>query len=617
VTLNIGGFARAERGDDFSASGADRVGAQPRNIATELVGKINGSTTSVERSQLLGQLDAHTGSKQASDALVRDHVVAAAAQGSSGAVDQTPVGNDKSIALSSREPATERIFANPSFVSGATEGGPGQTEEPGMLFQPGEQASPFSGFGMLYTPDGSYSSVFSTDFQGHANTNSVLPGPPTAKPVQKADTPAPAKAAADPASTTGDGVAAKGGDASAGQKGGTSTGGGGAFAPPPFAEGLSGSPLYQSNGGAAHAAGVAQAGGTAPLSIANTAENGNTVYYSGNSLLIDNKSLWYVAADSNYAGPVYTPSAADGTAGGIGPVTGGALDDGKGGNVAYSQGAPDVHFDKSGAPYIYLPHSDTQGLYAVHIQPSLPIEPFANKLIAPSYLSSVFPVSGSNPLSIANNTDGVRDYPSGFKIPGQSYIRGPLTVEESYRAANSADGELRIANSFSSGAATAQLLGASPQAATVIGVATDGILLGLAGRQGVSQVASADAGSIERFLPADWAELKGFPGIGTTPNGGPTFANTPYLYPASPGQSSVVSIELTGSRAGDIRAADSASGINSQGIDYTWHHIDNFDLSSGSSTLELVLKDAHTASLPHSGSVAQYQQANGTGYNRR
>lgn len=609
MTLNIGGLARAERGDDFSSFGADSVGAPTRNAAAELVRRINASTSPVERSQLLGQLDAHTGDKQVTDALVRDGVTAAGAQGSSGAVNQSPGGTGISIALSDRRPVSQRVAVDASLIAGATEGGPDQTEEPGMLFQPGESNYGFSGISYRGNPnalvDAQIAQVDSViarvnaEVANTAATGSTNPTPtPTDPTSQAVATPEPA-AAADARATT------QNGNATAEPSPSTTA---------PWEASASPSPSNAANGVAT--------GTTVPPSIANTAENGNSVYYSGGSPLIDNKSLWYVSADWNYGGPVYTPSPADGTAAGIGPVTGGALDDGKGRNVAYSQGAPDVYFDKSGAPYIYLPHADNQGLYAVYIQPSAPptqssANVFSPGFMLPDYLSSVFPGSNSGQLSITNNTDGVRDYPAGAQILGQSYIRGPLTADETYNLALLRDQSDRLALAASNPfAAGALLAGSSTSSAATIGAAADGVLTGAAGAVGVSQVANADAGAIERFLPADWAELKGFPGVGTTANGGPTFANTPYLYPAGPGQQSVVSIELTGSRAGDIKLADSVSGIDSKGTGYTWHHVDNFDPIEGTSTLELVATDVHQVAGPHSGSVAQYKELNGTGYRR-
>ena len=121
------------------------------------------------------------------------------------------------------------------------------------------------------------------------------------------------------------------------------------------------------------------------------------------------------------------------------------------------------------------------------------------------------------------------------------------------------------------------------------------------------------------------AEAKGFPGVGTTPNGGPEFAGTDYLHPIDgtavvKGQtvngpvSQYVVIKLTGSRRKDFERANSIVGLPGTPDDYTWHHIDDFDASTGWSTLELVRTSAHKATVPHSGSVAQYEEFNGVPY---
>jgi hypothetical protein len=112
------------------------------------------------------------------------------------------------------------------------------------------------------------------------------------------------------------------------------------------------------------------------------------------------------------------------------------------------------------------------------------------------------------------------------------------------------------------------------------------------------------------------AAEKGYPGIGTTPNGGPTFANTDYLYPAGEGQKSVVDLALSGNRRSDFAAANKAAGFAQTPKDYTWHHVDNFNPVTKMASLELVERGAHVATYPHSGSVAQYEQLFGVPYKR-
>jgi RHS repeat-associated protein len=106
-----------------------------------------------------------------------------------------------------------------------------------------------------------------------------------------------------------------------------------------------------------------------------------------------------------------------------------------------------------------------------------------------------------------------------------------------------------------------------------------------------------------------------YPGIGTTPNGGPTFAGTPYTYPAGEGQSSVVDIPMQGSRGRDFTQAWSKSGISPDDAEgYTWHHVDNFDPATGNTTMELVQTKVHQATAGHIGSVNQFENEFGIKY---
>ncbi|MEB2280736.1 HNH endonuclease [Lysinibacillus xylanilyticus] len=49
-------------------------------------------------------------------------------------------------------------------------------------------------------------------------------------------------------------------------------------------------------------------------------------------------------------------------------------------------------------------------------------------------------------------------------------------------------------------------------------------------------------------------------------------------------------------------------------VNYTWHHVADFDPSTGKSTMQLVKTEAHNASLPHQGSVKQFEQFLGVEY---
>jgi hypothetical protein len=119
------------------------------------------------------------------------------------------------------------------------------------------------------------------------------------------------------------------------------------------------------------------------------------------------------------------------------------------------------------------------------------------------------------------------------------------------------------------------------------------------------------------------AAEKGFPGVETTPNGGPTFKNSDFLFPTGPGEKNVVEIELTGSRRADFRKANEMAGVGKYvrpgadaPSDYTWHHVDDYSSDSGTGTLELVQRKAHKATLPHKGGVAQWEEETGLKYKR-
>jgi hypothetical protein len=143
------------------------------------------------------------------------------------------------------------------------------------------------------------------------------------------------------------------------------------------------------------------------------------------------------------------------------------------------------------------------------------------------------------------------------------------------------------------------------------------------GAKGVGRVVAEEAGAGLRALtdaarrsPASRAAEKGFFGMDTTPNGGPTLAETDHLYPAGEGQQSVVKMPLTGSRKADKKLANAIGGFAEKPKGYVWHHVDDFDPQTGTSTLELVDEMAHWATLPHTGSVAQYEKFHGLRYKR-
>ena len=118
----------------------------------------------------------------------------------------------------------------------------------------------------------------------------------------------------------------------------------------------------------------------------------------------------------------------------------------------------------------------------------------------------------------------------------------------------------------------------------------------------------------ERMNPVGNAENKGYVGIGTTPNGGPNYSGTKYIYVLDNGKEAIVTIHATGSRTADFSLANQVLGLPETPSGYTWHHMDNYNFSENTFTLQLVRTDAHRAACPHSGGCAQFTSATGIFY---
>ena len=101
---------------------------------------------------------------------------------------------------------------------------------------------------------------------------------------------------------------------------------------------------------------------------------------------------------------------------------------------------------------------------------------------------------------------------------------------------------------------------------------------------------------------------------------GVDFSGTDALYQNG---KNTVKIQLTGGRRGDFKHANTVAGYHSASgnptgtshpVGYTWHHLDDYDHKTNTSTMQLVSTEAHIASLPHAGSVSQFEKANGVKY---
>ena len=105
-------------------------------------------------------------------------------------------------------------------------------------------------------------------------------------------------------------------------------------------------------------------------------------------------------------------------------------------------------------------------------------------------------------------------------------------------------------------------------------------------------------------------------GLKETPNGGVSFENSPSLYRLPDNSKAIVRIKLTGKRPADFKLANEAFGFSRIPAGYTWHHLDDYDVNSGTATLQLVKTEDHQKCVPHSGSCAQYKYATGISYNQ-
>jgi hypothetical protein len=96
----------------------------------------------------------------------------------------------------------------------------------------------------------------------------------------------------------------------------------------------------------------------------------------------------------------------------------------------------------------------------------------------------------------------------------------------------------------------------------------------------------------------------------------PDYATTQYLHSLNQGK--VIRIEMSGTRATDFTRANAELGVASKPNNYTWHHLDDFEVVNGKvyCTMQLVQSSAHGGSgisgMAHTGSVAQWKAYFGT-----
>jgi hypothetical protein len=234
-------------------------------------------------------------------------------------------------------------------------------------------------------------------------------------------------------------------------------------------------------------------------------------------------------------------------------------------------------------------------------------------------------VDPSDAYNIAKQSTS--QWPSGELLPYANPVQGlggfvgefasPFVYGKGLQLAGS--GMRLMGEAFPSGSASGISVGVRYQ----IGALGDSSSIELSGRKLLSTEGSIGANTTEELVLHARAAEKGYPGVQVTPNGGPTFAKTDYLFPIREGQQNVLNLEMTGSRRLDFKAANEAAGLQDlvpRGADspsgYVWHHVDDFNPATGTSTLELVERGAHNATIPHKGSVFQWEQLNGVPYRR-
>jgi hypothetical protein len=110
-----------------------------------------------------------------------------------------------------------------------------------------------------------------------------------------------------------------------------------------------------------------------------------------------------------------------------------------------------------------------------------------------------------------------------------------------------------------------------------------------------------------------------------TPGGGLDFSGTKAMHVNADGGETIVTIQYTGSRNGDYRAANAQAGfLGKRGLPtidahrqvapgYTWHHVDDYNPVTNTGTMQLVRTNVHGV-IDHVGGVKQYEVATGVEY---
>ena len=117
----------------------------------------------------------------------------------------------------------------------------------------------------------------------------------------------------------------------------------------------------------------------------------------------------------------------------------------------------------------------------------------------------------------------------------------------------------------------------------------------------------------DKYHPAERAQEKGYK-VQKTANGGVSFVGSGEVYMID-GKETIVTIEATGNRPNDYKAANAKAKLDDIPDGYVWHHRDDYDVATNTLTMELTTTESHRASKPHSGSAAQHDAVHGPTYN--
>lgn len=85
------------------------------------------------------------------------------------------------------------------------------------------------------------------------------------------------------------------------------------------------------------------------------------------------------------------------------------------------------------------------------------------------------------------------------------------------------------------------------------------------------------------------------------------FNGSTYPYPVKGSEKNILKIKLTGDRKFDKKLAYEMSKITPN-KNYTWHHLDDYNPTTNTCTMQLVSKDIHEATYPHFGAVALIEE---------